>query len=350
MFRAQLPSLWRSGRIASRGMSTFGAGGGDVVPSAFRGVFPIMATPFNPDESIDVDGFRKSIKFMADAGCDGATVIGVLGESNRLTDSEREILVTAAVEESNACGRNFPICVGTSHAGTAATAALTQMAQDLGAAAVMVTPTKEPSPATDATLLAYFSKVADACPTMPIVLQDHPASTQVHMSANLLVQICANIPTVTCIKLEAVPTPAKIAMVRQLWENVDPPASGDCTILTGLGALYAGFDMERGIEGFMTGFAFPEILMAMNNAAQRGDMAKAHELYQRFLPLMVFEQQPGVGVRKELYRLRGLIECGLVRHPGAGCSPVAAAMLAEQIERSLPGVDITKPLPTSLFE
>ena len=52
------------------------------------------------------------------------------------------------------------------------------------------------------------------------------------MPAPLLVRICANVPTVTCIKLEAVPTPTKIAIVRQLWE-IEPPASGDCTILTG---------------------------------------------------------------------------------------------------------------------
>ena len=92
------------------------------------------------------------------------------------------------------------------------------------------------------------------------------------------------------------PTPTKIRAIRDAWAGAAPPASGDCSILTGLGALYAGFDMEQGTEGFMTGFAFPEILRAMNAAAQAGDFAKAHALYQRFLPLIVFEQQPGVAV------------------------------------------------------
>ena len=74
------------------------------------------------------------------------------------------------------------------------------MAQDLGAAGVMVTPTKEAVPATAATLHAYYAKVAEACPGLPIVLQDHPASTQVHMSADLLIQICQDLPTVQNIK------------------------------------------------------------------------------------------------------------------------------------------------------
>ena len=331
------PSLARLGR---RYLST--------APSVFRGVFPIMATPFKPDESLDVDGFRKSLRFMADAGADGATIVGVLGESNRMTDAEREVLIRAAVEVAADVGRPFPICVGTSHSGTAATAALSRMAQDLGAAGVMVTPSKEPAPATDDALVELYARVARECPGLPIVLQDHPASTMVHMPPPLVARIAHEVPTIACIKLESLPSPARIARLRQLWAGELPPA-GDCTILTGLGALYGGFDMEAGTEGFMTGFAFPEILKAMNAAAQAGELERAHALYARYLPLMVFEQQPGVAVRKELYRLRGLIESGHVRHPGGALAPALKAALAAQIERSLPGVDITKPLPPELF-
>ena len=97
-----------------------------------------MATPFHADESLDLEGFAKAIRFMASAGADGATVVGVLGESNRITDAEREQLVRCAVDAASGVGRPFPICVGTSHAGTAATVGLSQMARDLGAAAVMV--------------------------------------------------------------------------------------------------------------------------------------------------------------------------------------------------------------------
>ena len=206
----------------------------------------------------------------------------------------------------------------------------------------------EAAPTPDDALLGMYARVAERCPALPIVLQDHPASTQVHMSVPLLARIVREVPSVACIKLESLPTPAKIAALRQIWADSSP--AQDCTILTGLGALYAGFDLEQGTEGFMTGFAFPEILRAMNDAAQQGDMERAHALYARFLPRLVFEQQPGVAVRKELYRMRGLIGCGHVRAPApATVSPVLAKALAAQVERSLPGVDITKPLPDELF-
>ena len=168
-----------------------------------------------------------------------------------------------------------------------------------------------------------------------------------------------------------VPTPPKIAALRKAWA-AQPPAFPECSILTGLGALYGGFDVEQGTDGFMTGFAFPEVLMAIDcvcvdgvghpnflstqaidGAARAGNVERAHAIFAQFLPLLVFEQQPGVGIRKEVYRLRGLIECGRVRRPAPQVSTVAAAALAAQIERSLydpfPGVDLTKPL-TPLFE
>ena len=51
----------------------------------------------------------------------------------------------------------------------------------------MVTPTKEPTPATPAALHAYYAKVAEVNPGFPIVLQDHPASTQVsYLAGNRL--------------------------------------------------------------------------------------------------------------------------------------------------------------------
>ena len=52
----------------------------------------------------------------------------------------------------------------------------------------------------------------------------------------------------------------------------------------------------------------------------------------------------GVGVRKEIYRLRGIIADGHVRHPAPSIAPSAAKMLAAAIEATLPGVDVTKPL------
>ncbi len=299
----------------------------------FEGVFPILVTPFDEKENVDIESFDRVVRFMADIGVDGVTILGVLGESNRMVDSEREELIRTAVV---AAGGRIPIVVGTSHKGTAATVYLSRMAQALGAAAVMVTPSKEAVP-NDERVFEYFRMVAEGV-AIPIVLQDHPGSTEVHMPVPLLLRMVNEIPSVACIKQEAPPTPARIAALRAGMKDRRVP------ILTGLGALYGIFDLERGSGGYMTGFAFPEVLIAMVKAAREGRIDAAWELYNRFLPLIVFEQQPGIAIRKEIYRLRGLIATNRVRHPGAGLQSSAGEQLLSVMDRVLPGVDITKTL------
>jgi 4-hydroxy-tetrahydrodipicolinate synthase len=297
----------------------------------FEGVFPILPTPFHDDETLDLESMTRIVRFMREAGVDGITVLGVLGEANRLNDAERERVVAAAVEAA----QGLPVIVGASASGTLAARQLARSAQALGAAAVMVAPHAEPVPS-DERIVEYYRAVADGL-AIPLVLQDHPASTQVHMPAALIARIANDLPAIASIKEEAVPTARKIGQLRGLLRR---PVS----ILTGLGALYALFDLEAGSDGFNTGFAFPEVLAAMVTAAKAADWARVRALYQRFLPLIVFEQQPGVAIRKEIFRLRGLIGSSTVRHPGASISPDAAARLRKLIEWTLPGADLRRPI------
>jgi 4-hydroxy-tetrahydrodipicolinate synthase len=299
----------------------------------FRGVYPILATPFNDDESLDLESLDRLIRFMARMGVDGVTVLGVLGEANRMLDREREQVVRTAVQAAQ--GR-LPIIVGASHSGTQAALGLSQMAQELGAQAVMVTPHAEAVPS-DERIVEYYRAIASGI-RIPIILQDHPASTGVHMGVPLILQLIAELPGIAALKEEAVPTAAKIrALLRGMGQRKVP-------ILTGLGALYAQFDLEAGSAGFNTGFAFPEPLMAMVRAARASDWARVRALYTRFLPLIVFEQQPGVAIRKEILRLRGVLGCNRARHPGATIQPAVAEQLRSLIEQVLPGGDITRPL------
>ncbi|HEX7952644.1 MAG TPA: hypothetical protein VF523_06185, partial [Burkholderiales bacterium] len=102
--------------------------------------------------------------------------------------------------------------------------------------------------------------------------------------------------------------------------------------------------LEAGSSGFNTGFAFPEALSAMVRAARAADWEKARAIYTRFLPLIVFEQQPGVAVRKEIFRLRGAIGSARVRHPGTGLQPATAEQLRKLLDATLPGQDLTRPI------
>jgi 4-hydroxy-tetrahydrodipicolinate synthase len=210
------------------------------------------------------------------------------------------------------------------------------MAENLGAQAVMVTPHTEAVP-NDDRIFEYFRSIGEGI-RIPIVAQDHPASTQVHMTVALLLRIIRDVPQVASIKEEAVPTAPKIrALAAGMKERKVP-------ILTGLGALYGLFDLQAGSAGFNTGFAFPEVLMAMVKAARAGNWSRVQEIYARFLPLIVFEQQPGVAIRKEIFRLRGALRTSKVRHPGADLQAATAEQLRELLDALLPGQDLSRPL------
>jgi len=190
------------------------------------GVIPILATPFCDDESPDHESLARMIRFFAELGVTGVTLLGVLGESNRLTDAERSALIATAVKAAG----GLPVIAGCSHTGTAATIALTEEAARLGAAAAMVAPSKQPTPSDDH-VFNYYAQVGAKSP-IPIVLQDHPGSTEVHMPAALILRIAREVPSIVCVKAEAVPSPGKIAVLK-----AGLPPERNIPVLTGLGAL-----------------------------------------------------------------------------------------------------------------
>uniref|UniRef100_A0A6B2LBM6 Dihydrodipicolinate synthase family protein n=1 Tax=Arcella intermedia TaxID=1963864 RepID=A0A6B2LBM6_9EUKA len=262
----------------------------------------------------------------------GVTILGVLGEANRVTDKEREEIIRTAV--GAAAGR-IPVIVGTSHPGTKATIELSLMAQELGARGVMVTPSREPTPS-DQKVLEYFQRVGEGI-AVPIVLQDHPASTLVHMPVPLVAEIINSVPRVACLKAEAVPTAARIAGMKKAMRR-------ECKVLCGLGALYGGFELKAGCDGFMTGFAFPEVLQLLVELTGKGDWEEVERIYGKFLRLIVYEQQPGVAIRKEFLRRRGLLKSATVRHPGGALGPGVAQEI-EHLLKIFSGADITVPIP-----
>ncbi len=302
----------------------------------FRGVFPILVTPFLPDESVDLKSVKTLVNLMRKIKVNGITILGVLGEANRLTDNERTSVIRATVEAAG----DLNVIVGTSTASTSSTCALSHTAEKLGASAVMVTPHSDPT-LSEEKIIHHFKVIADSI-TIPIVLQDHPASSGVKMQSNLILEIIEGIPSIACIKEEALPTAPKILELKKRMNRNIP-------ILTGLGALYGLFDLQAGSDGFNTGFAFPEVLIALVRAKASNNWELANRLYRYFLPLIVFEQQPTIAIRKEIFRIRGAIHDSTVRHPGTSISQSTKSQLHDLISNTLPDLDLSKPIPDALM-
>ena len=94
------------------------------------------------------------------------------------------------------------------------------------------------------------------------------------------------------------------------------------SILTGNGGLFLDFEMERGADGAMTGYAFPELLVDVVRLQSAGQRDAAHDLFDAHLPLLRYEQQAKIGlaVRKYVLMRRGLLASDAQRKPGPGLS------------------------------
>jgi 4-hydroxy-tetrahydrodipicolinate synthase len=277
-----------------------------------QGVYLITVTPFTDSGALDLASTDRMVDFLLEKGVTGLTVLGIMGEATKLTMAESRSYVQRVLARVQ--GR-VPVVVGASAAGFAPMKELTDSVMDLGASGVMVAP---PSTLrTDDQIVSYFQMVGETLgPQVPWVLQDHPVSTGVQMTASVILRIFKNSPTCVMLKHEDWPGLAKLSAYRAASDKGEVKRF---SILCGNGGgLFLPEELTRGADGAMTGFAYPEMMVDVVAAHARGDRARAHDLFDAYLPLAKYEQQAGVGlaVRKFLFKERGVIASDFVRKPG----------------------------------
>ena len=70
-----------------------------LTPDA-KGVFAIAPTPFFDDGRIDDSSIDRLADFYTDAGCDGVTVLGILGEAPKLEAAEAEAVAKRFIKRA----------------------------------------------------------------------------------------------------------------------------------------------------------------------------------------------------------------------------------------------------------
>jgi 4-hydroxy-tetrahydrodipicolinate synthase len=202
---------------------------------------------------------------------------------------------------------------------------------DAGAAGVMIAP--PPALRTDDQIVNYYAQAVAAIGTdIPFVIQDYPLVLTVVMTPKVIRQIVMDNPSCVMLKHEDWPGLEKISALRAFQrEGSLRPLS----ILTGNGGLFLDFELERGADGAMTGYAFPDMLVDVVKLAREGERDAAHNLFDAHLPLIRYEQQQGIGlaVRKYVLQKRGAIAYDSQRVPGAALSAAAKAEIDYQLSR-----------------
>jgi 4-hydroxy-tetrahydrodipicolinate synthase len=285
------------------------------------GVLPILPTPFTADGAVDEASMRRIIDFELEVGAHGVSVLGFMGEAHRLAAFEKKQIVAASVDQASG---GFPVWVGVLAFGAAGAIEQAREAQELGAAGAFVAP---PPVQSDQAIFDYYASVAEAV-DIPIAIHDFPESFKTLLTADLIARMGNEIDGLNYIKLEDYPVLAKMSRI----QATAPDSIG---IFGGLGGMYFLEELQRGSRGIMTGFAWPEVLVAVYEAFRGGDVARAAAIFDKYVPLIRYEFQPKIGLayRKHVYNKRGIIDSTFIRPPGMQIDDYTRAELTAVIER-----------------
>ena len=295
-----------------------------------EGVFIIAATPFDATGALDLESTDRMVDFYLDCGVSGITILGIMGEAPKLSGEESLVFARRVLDR---VGGRVPVVVGVSGAGLDNMARLAHAAMDAGAAGVMVAPMQ--GLGTEAKLKSYFAQVCAALgPEVPICLQDYPQTTGVQFSVETILSLTRDHPQIVMLKHEDWPGLTKLSRVRA---ESGTGATPRLSILVGNAALFLPQEMQRGADGAMTGFAYPEMLVQVVARHKAGDVDGAEDLFDAYLPMVRYEQQLGLGlaIRKEILHRRGVLAAPAVRAPG----PTLTARDHEELTRLMTRLD-----------
>jgi 4-hydroxy-tetrahydrodipicolinate synthase len=295
---------------------------GKISTRSYRGVFPVAPTIFDDNGQLDLEGQKRAIDFMIDAGSDGICILANFSEQFVLTDSEREAVMTTVLD--HVAGR-VPVIVTTSHFSTEICAA--------GAAMVMIMPPFFGATlrVSEAGIYEFFRRVSDAI-SIPIMIQDAPmAGTS--LSAPFLARMAKEIANVSYFKIEVPGTASKLRDLIALGgDAIEGPWDGEEAI-----TLMA--DLDAGATGAMTGGAYPDGIRKIIDPYMAGNKEEAAAAYERWLPLINYEnRQCGLLAAKVLMKEGGVIQSEAVRHPLQPLHPETRKGLIEVARRVDPMV------------
>ncbi len=286
-----------------------------------QGVYLITVTPFKDNGELDLPSTDRMVDFCLERGVTGLTILGIMGEATKLTAEESRLFVRQVLARVQG---KVPVVVGASAPGFAPMGELTKSVMDMGAAGVMVAPPA--TVRTDDQITGYFEMVNETLgPDVPWVLQDHPVSTTVQMSASVVLKILKNSPRCVMLKHEDWPGLAKLTAI---CTAIQKGELRKISILTGNGGgLFLPEELVRGANGAMTGFAYPEMMVDVCAAYAAGQIDRAFDIFDAYLPLAKYEQQGGIGlaVRKHILAERGAIASAAIRKPGPKLSALDIA-------------------------
>jgi len=287
----------------------------------YKGVFPVVPTVFDGDGRLDLDGQKRAVDCMIDAGSQGLCILANFSEQFVLTDAERDQVLEAVLKH---VGGRVPVIVTTTHFASHICAERSRRAEQAGAAMVMVMPPYHGATIRvgENAIYEFFRTISDAI-SIPIMIQDAPVAGT-PLSAAFLARMARELKNVAYFKIETPQAAAKLReLIAQGGAAIEGPWDGEEAI-----TLMA--DLDGGATGAMTGGGYPDGIRQITDPYFAGRRVEAVAAYERWLPLINYEnRQCGLIACKALMKEGGVIKHDTVRLPLQPLHPAVRAGLIE---------------------
>lgn len=272
----------------------------------YRGIWPVVPTPFDENGALDLEGQKRVLDCMIDQGVDGLCILANYSEQFLLSDEERDVLTRLCLV--HVAGR-VPVIVTCSHFATRIVVERARQAKELGAQMIMLMPPYHGATLKGSTegIVEQFALSAEA--GLPIMVQDAPLSG-VELSVELLARLAREIDQVRYFKIETPMAAAKLrALIHAGGDLIEGPFDGEEGI-----TLLA--DLDAGATGSMTSALLPDKIKPVLSHHFGGDRPAAAAQYAKVLPLINHEnRQCGLRACKSVMMEGGVIKSDRVRHP-----------------------------------
>lgn len=241
-----------------------------------RGVIPPLVSTFAADETLDIEAFRRELEYVEERGALVVAVGGSTGDGEVLDVAELAELCGVAAQESS-----LGVIGGVISTNTRDAIVRARAAHDAGASALMVTPPIYHQTSPD-NLRAFYSDIAEAVP-LPIMIYN--ILTHAPVAPETIAEL-AEIEAVVAIKESSGGT---IPSLEQLLLTVKDQLSVIWAIDS---LLFEGFAL--GADGSISAIntMYPSESIALFDAIQQGDLARARDLHMRLAPLMRLTDVP----------------------------------------------------------
>jgi len=273
----------------------------------WRGIWPIIITPFKADGMLDEDGLARVVRFCIDAGAQGLVGPANASEFTTLSDDERRRWLEVVVETAQG---EVPVMASITSGHELPAVALGRFAQGLGVEAVMSMPPHILHPEASG-CYRYYETLSGAL-DISICIQNFNGPIGTPMSAELISRMCEELPRIDYIKEETSPEPQQISATIKA-------AGQTCKgVWGGQGAIYIIDEFRRGAVGNMPGCHTTDILVALWEQLEVNDWDGARQIFNQLMPLMNYERLYGVAIYKEILYRRGILSSSMQRAPSKG--------------------------------